>query len=140
MATYVAAPVSAGSRSAATWQLLGLDRGVLVPAEQVLQSLHPLDERLALVGGEEVGEALQQVAQLLGVLAHLVHRIGRRGRLDRPPVVEQPPLRLLHAGHDDVDQRVAGLRSTTRRVHRCGEDVTPAVQPRREVARLQALG
>ena len=59
-------------------QLGGVDLGVLVLAEEVLQLLEPLDERLALRRREQTGEALEQVAQLLGVLAQLVDVLGRR--------------------------------------------------------------
>ena len=55
--------------------------GVLVLAEVVLEVLELAHERLALVGGEQRAEALEQVAELLGVLAEVVEPLaGRRRR------------------------------------------------------------
>ena len=54
--------------------------GVLVLAEVVLEGLELGDERLAVLGREEAPEALEQVAELLGVLAQVVEALGGRGR------------------------------------------------------------
>ena len=50
--------------------------GVLVLAQVVLQVLELAHERLALVGGEQRAEALEQVAELLGVLAEVVEPLA----------------------------------------------------------------
>ena len=62
-------------------QLGEVHLGVLVLAEVVLEVLELAHERLALVGGEQRPEALEQVAELLGVLAQVVQPLaGRRRR------------------------------------------------------------
>ena len=50
-----------------------LHLAVLELAEHVLHALELLDQRGDLVGREQAAEALEGVAQLLGVLAQVVH-------------------------------------------------------------------
>ena len=62
---------------------MDVDLGVLVLAEVVLQRLEPLHERLARRRRVQPAEALEEVAQLLGVLAQLVEHLGGGRRGDR---------------------------------------------------------
>ena len=79
--------------------------GVLVLAEVVLQRLELADERLARLGREEAAEALEQVAELLGVLAQVVEALRRRGRGDGAAVGEH---RVLGLGDALAPRRARG--------------------------------
>ena len=87
--------------------------GVLVLAQVVLQLLQLADERLAVVGGEQRPEALEQVAQPLGVLAQVVQALAGRVGGDGPPVGEDLLLGLLDAlGHDAARAAGSAVAST----------------------------
>ena len=114
--------------------------GILVGAEQVLQPLQPFDERLAIVGRQQAGEALQEVAQLLGVLAHVVDVLGGCRRGDRSAVVEQCALGLADAIGDDCPDRVSAARPAAVRVHRARQQRRPVVEELADVAAAEAAG
>ena len=60
-------------------------RIVLVLAEVLLECLEPSHERRSRARGQEPTEALQQVTELLGILAELVQLLGRGSAvIDRP--------------------------------------------------------
>ena len=82
--------------------------GVLVLAEVVLEVLELADERLALArSGSSDAEALEQVAELLGVLAQVVQALAGRVGRDGPPVGEHLVLGLLDAVGDDRPEALA---------------------------------
>ena len=74
-----------------------VDLGVLVLAEVVLQRLESLHELRAGFVGQQAAEALQQVAELLGVLAEVVHLLRRGVGPDQPAAVDQDAVRASDA-------------------------------------------
>ena len=87
MASIVADDAPRSCSSSAMARKLGdVDLGVLVLAEVVLQRLQPPDERLAGRLRQQAAEALEEVAELLGVLAQVVDRgsAGVSGPIRRP--------------------------------------------------------
>ena len=94
--------------------------GVLVGAERVLQRLEHAHERLARRRLVQPAEALDEVAQTLGVLAQLVHLGRRRVGPDRAAGLDERPVGTSDAlGHQWPD-RVSGQRRdlATRRIER----------------------
>ena len=88
-----------------------VDLGVLVLAEVVLQRLQPPHERLASALRQQAGEALEQVAQLLGVLAEVVDLLGGRVGTDQPAVIDQVGLGPGDALANHLPERPLGMYS-----------------------------
>ena len=71
-------------RSASRMEFVGdgselgdVDRGVVVLTEIVLEGLEPADERLSRRVVQQAGETLEQIPQLLRILAEVVNLLGR---------------------------------------------------------------
>lgn len=90
-------------------QLAGVHLGVLVLTEVVLQGFQALDELLAGPGRVDAAEALEQVAELLGVLAQLVQLLRRGLGRDRAPTGHEPGLRPRREGGGDAPDGMVGV-------------------------------